>query len=93
MDSSDTKDLETTTRDWKYQYHQQEHDNHPRRAFYENSSLLAQLVERSAFKHCSQGTEMSGVRAPYEEFLFFRICNNHHNIHWPGMLGLVHSVK
>ena len=71
MDSSDTKDLETTTRDWKYQYHQQEHDNHPRRAFYENSSLLAQLVERSAFKHCSQGTEMSGVRAPYEEFLFF----------------------
>ena len=36
-----------------------------------NSSLLAQLVERSAFKHRLQGTEMSGVRAPYEEFLLF----------------------
>ena len=23
MDSSDTKDLEITARDWKYQYHQQ----------------------------------------------------------------------
>lgn len=38
-----------------------------------NSSLLAQLVERSAFKRIclSKDTEMSGVRAPYEEFFFF----------------------
>lgn len=37
-----------------------------------NSSLLAQLVERSAFKRIclSKDTEMSGVRAPYEEFFF-----------------------
>lgn len=38
-----------------------------------NSSLLAQLVERSAFKRIclSKDTEMSGVRAPYEEFFTF----------------------
>ena len=36
----------------------------------ENSSSLAQLVERSAFKQ-ERGTEMSGVRAPYEEVSFF----------------------
>lgn len=38
-----------------------------------NSSLLAQLVERSAFKRIclSKDTEMSGVRAPYEEFFIF----------------------
>ena len=47
--------------------------------FPENSSLLAQLVERSAFKHCSQGTEMSGVRAPYEEFSFCPLKRDHYS--------------
>ena len=43
-----------------------------------NSSLLAQSVERSTFKlsKSHKGIEMSGVRAPYEEFCicFFATC-------------------